>query len=150
MSTVENIWSRSKKLLVVVQYESTELTTSYREAIKHAGLNINDCHLLLTVKDRKEVLKDISSVSYLSEKDFNLLGRLKNEQAAKTLGQNFDLVLFVADPPKRISKLINKKINAVKVGVNSNVDYLTINMNSEDTNPAHLISFVKNTLQKIK
>jgi hypothetical protein len=135
----------------VVTFNSLDEIKEYREAIKQAGLNVNDCSVLAIVanKQEKSVLTELFSVTYVSDKEFGLLGRLKNEEVGKLIEQNFDLMVINGDISKRMQKLLKRKIKAVMVGVNSSVEFLTIHLNTEDTSPVHLISFVKNMLLKI-
>lgn len=147
----KSIWKRSNRLLLVVKFNSLDEIRDYREAIKAAGLNVNDCQILAIVDNKKEkaILTEIASVTYFCDKEFNLLGGLKNDEVSKLLDQNFDLLVVNGDLPKRVQRLLRKKINAVMVGVNSSVEFLTIQLSTDDTAPGHLISFVKNMLLKI-
>ena len=74
-----NIWSSIKRLLVVVDFKEIDNMNQWREAIKFSGLNIHDCKIVGIVETKKErlVLGEMSSVVFISEKDFGLLGRLK-------------------------------------------------------------------------
>lgn len=149
MEAANSIWQRSTKLLLVFRYTSAGQLNDFREAIKSVGLNVHNCHVLAVVEDKKQALKDLGSVTYLSEKEFNLIGKLKNEKAQKTLNERFDLLVIVGDLPKRIQKLLSKKKEMIGVGINNSIDFLTINLTSEESSPSHIINFVKNTLNKI-
>ena len=116
------------------------------------GLNINDCKILALVPTKKEkmLLREVSSVTYCSEQEVNLLGRLKNENATKLLSEKFDTVTVVGDLSKKMSRLIKKTAPKNAVGINSNVEFLTINLTSKSSSPEQLLNFVKQTLEKIK
>lgn len=148
---MSNLWDRSRKILVVVPFKGIDSVREYRDAIKLCGFNVNDCTLLSIVEDKKksERLTEISSVTYISEKEFNFLGKLKNDDAAKVLGFPYDATIIFGEVPKRIAKLINRKNTGVKIGVNTSVNFLTINLTSDQTNAHQLFTFVQNTLQKI-
>lgn len=151
MTEMNSIWERSNKLLLVVNFRSLGEMKAYREAIKSVGLNVHNCHILAIVEDKREkqMLTELGSVTYISDKEFNLLGKLKNEEAQKTLRDSFDLMVVVDDIPKRIRKLLSKRKNTIGVGINNEIDFLTIKLNSEQSEPLHLITFVQDTLKKI-
>jgi len=152
MSKDQSIWKATEKMLLVVNFSSIEELQKYREAIKEMGLNIHQCKILAVVESKKEkmLLREVSSVTYCSPQELNLLGKFKNDEATKLLAENFDTVTIVGDLNKKISKLIKKVSPTNAIGVNSNVDFLTINMTSKSSSPAQLLNFVKQTLEKIK
>lgn len=151
MEKNNNVWGRSTKLLLVLKYKSKNELKDYREAIKAVGLNVHNCHVLAVLEDKKENhnLESLGSVTYLSTKDFNLLGKLKNAEVQKILKDNFDLLVVVNDIPKRIQKLLEKKKITIGVGVNNDIDFLTIKLSTEHVKPMQLVTFVQNTLKKI-
>lgn len=145
------IWSSINKLLVVVKFDQIETMNQWREAIKNLGLNIHDCHILAIVESKKErsSLGEMTSVTYISGKDFGFLGRLKNEGAQKILSDRFDAVLVVGEIPSRIEKTVRKVSTSIDIGLNSNRDDRTINLRTEESAPKYMLNFVKQTLEKI-
>ena len=151
MNQLNNLWDRSKKVLFVLPFKGIDSVKEFRDAIKLCGFNVNDVSIVSIIEDKSksERLTEISSVTYLSEKEFNFIGKLKNQEAAKVLSRMYDTTMIFGDVPKRIGKLLNKKNTGIKIGVNSSVNFLTINLTSEQENAHQLFTFVKNTLQKI-
>lgn len=152
MSSTQSIWKSTEKMLLVVNYVTVEELQKFREAIKEMGLNIHQCKILAVVESKKEkiLLREVSSVTYCSPQELNLLGKLKNEDAVKLFSDKFDTITIIGDLNKKISKLIKKMAPKNAVGVNSNVEFLTINMTSKSSSPAQLLNFVKQTLEKIQ
>lgn len=152
MANESNIWDQSKKVLFIVPFEGIDNLKEYRDAVKLNGFNVNDCQLLAIVEDKKnsERMTEISSVTYLSDKEFNFLGKLKNDQASKVLSFQYDTMILFGDVSKRIARLLNRKNTGRKIGVNSSASFLSINLTSEQKNPHQLFNFVRITLQKIK
>jgi hypothetical protein len=146
-----NIWSSIKRLLVVVDFKEIDNMNQWREAIKFSGLNIHDCKIVGIVETKKErlVLGEMSSVVFISEKDFGLLGRLKNEDAQKTFSDSFDALLVVGSIPKKIEKSISKMSVKIDVSLNSENNTWTINLHTEEKAPKYMLNFVKQTLEKI-
>jgi hypothetical protein len=151
MNKGNSIWATAEKMLLVVKYSSLDDLKKFREAIKDIGLNVHQCNILAIVDSKKEaqMLTEISSVAYFSEKEINLLGRFKNEKVAKVIGEKYDLLTVIGDSNKKINKVLKRVSTKMAVGVNSNVEFLTINMKSESSSAGQLLNFVKQTLEKI-
>lgn len=149
--TQNSYWGTTQKILLVVKFTSVDEIHAYRSAIKAVHLNVNDCVILALVKDKKEVKSksQIHSVVYCSDKEINFLGKWKNEDAAKSLGRFFDLVLIVGEQPSKVLKQVSKVKNTLSVGINTNADFLTVTLQSDDRTPEHLLNFTKRTLEKI-
>ncbi|NVK64340.1 MAG: hypothetical protein HWE22_07115 [Flavobacteriales bacterium] len=146
-----SIWSSIERLLLVVNFDQLDTMKDWREAIKNTGLNIHHCQILAVVATKKEriALSDINSVAYISEKDFGLFGRLKNEEAQRVLAERFDTLLVVGEVPKKIEKALSKLNVKMDVSLNSEDGIRTINLKTEETAPKYMLNFVKQTLEKI-
>ena len=76
-------------------------------------------------------------------------------EAVKALGLNIHVCQILAVVPlkkdlnKKMAKVVNRVSHNIVVGVNSNVDYLTINLITKSTSPEQILNFVKQTLEKI-
>jgi len=147
----KNYWNTTRKMLLVVNFESLEKVHEYRNAIKATGLNINDCTVLAIVASKKErqMLTGIHSVVYASDKEINALGRWKNEHMGKVLGELFDLIIILGDHIPKVQKQLKRIRSHMSVGVNTNADFLTIDLKTEQSAPDQLLNFAKTTLEKI-
>lgn len=151
MSNPQSIWKSTRNVLLVVNYTSEEELREFREAVKAMGLNIHVCQILAVVPSKKEMvmLREVTSVVYCSDQNINLFGKLNNSNATKLLGDHFDMIAIIGDLNKKMAKVVNRVSHNIVVGVNSNVDYLTINLTSKSTSPRQILNFVKQTLEKI-
>jgi hypothetical protein len=151
MADKNNIWGRAKKMLLIVNYDSMDGVKKQREAIKALGLNVHECNIIAVVPTKKEknMLGEISSVTFCSDQEINIIGRFKNPEAVKVLGEYYDIMTVVGDYSSKLSKVLKRSKVGTVVGVNSNVDFLTIKLSSEASEPEHLLNFVKQTLEKI-
>ena len=151
MSGSNSIWHSIKRLMVVTNFKEIDEINQWREAIKLSGLNIHDCKIMGVVESKKErlALGEISSVVFISEKDFGLLGRLKNEDAQRALDDRFDTIMIVGEIPKKIEKSISKMVAKIDIGLNTADSMRTINLQTEETAPKYMLNFVKQTLEKI-
>lgn len=146
-----NYWEATRKILLVVNFSSLEGIHEYRNAIKAVGLNVNDCTVLALVASKKErqMLTEIHSVVYASEQEISIMGRWKNEGATKALSRFWDLVIVLGDYSPKVLRQLRKAKYTMALGVNTNADFLTIDLKSEETTPDHLLNFAKRTLEKI-
>lgn len=137
--------------MVVINFKSLDDIHAYRSAIKSVGLNVNDCAILAVTPNKKAIatLPEIHSVIFASEKEINLLGNWKNEKAAKAISRFYDLLLVIGEHDKKIVRQVKKTKKTIAVGINTNADFLTIDLHSEETSPEHLLNFAKQTLEKI-
>ncbi|MCR9173351.1 MAG: hypothetical protein NXI10_12700 [bacterium] len=147
----KNYWNTTRKLLLVINFESLENVHEYRDAIKAAGLNINDCMVLAIVGSKKErqMLTEIHSVTYASDKEINILGRWKNEDISKVLNEVFDTMIVFGEHVPKVKKQLKRMRAHIKVGINTSVNFLTIDLKSEQNAPRQLLNFAKTTLEKI-
>ena len=146
-----NVWSSIQRLLLVVKFEEIDTMNQWREAIKISGLNIHDCTILGIVDTKKEriAMREMNSVVYLSDKDYGFIGRLKNEDAQKTLSDKFDAILVVGPIPSKIEKALQKVTTKIDIGLNTDQDIRTINIQTEESAPKYMLNFVKQTVEKI-
>ena len=152
MKKGNNLWERIDTALFVVHYTSLDELKKYREAIRVGGLNVNNCELLALVESKKEreILSNNSVAIFLSEKDINFIGSLKNPGAQKILGRKYDALILIDNCSPRLEKLIMKTRVELSIGINCTNDKLSVNLETVDRSPQHLINFAQQTLQKIK
>jgi len=152
MDKEQSIWFSTRKVLLVINYVSLDQLKKFRSAIKEMNLNVHECSILAIVKNRKEkdVLGEQSSVTFINEKEFNLFGKLKNEEARDILNRKFDAQLFFCNPSRRILRKLKKQKVENRIGVNTENELCMINLNSKSTSPIHLLNFVKETLERIR
>lgn len=146
-----SIWKRTNAALVAVNYTSLDDLKKYREAIRDAGLNVNNCELIAVVsnKKEKEALNHSSLAIFIAPQDINFLGRLKNADAQKALGRKYELLLVVGELSKKLSKAIGRVQADFTAGINCTNMSLSVNLETEGNSPQHLINFAKETLEKI-
>ena len=147
----KSYWDTTRKIVLVINYVSLDDVQKHRDAIKSVGLNINDSTVLAIVPSKKEaqVLTEMHSVVYASPQEIGILGKWKNDAVVKTLEAQCDLLVVLGTQSPKIQKQLRRVHASMSVGINTNVDFLTIDLNSEQTAPTQLLNFAKNTLEKI-
>lgn len=148
---MNSIWENTKKVLLFIHLKSIDEVVAWREALKSVGLNINECQLVCFIKNKKEraVLKEMSSVTFLAENDFNLFGKITYEDGKKVLADKYDLAIWMGDQPPRFKRPLSKLKSNFKVGINAEGEDFDIKLNTEELNPEQIVKFAKNTLQRI-
>ncbi len=147
---MNSIWSQIKQALFVVHFTNVEDVKSFRDAIKEAGLNINDCEIIAVVatKKEKDLLPVISSVTFVNTKEFGLLGKIKNENFKKVIPRAFDALFYVGDFSKSLSKHISRINKKIAIGINSQMNDCSVYINTNSGGNTHLVNFAKQTLEK--
>jgi hypothetical protein len=147
----KSIWRQTRKILLIIAYDSLDQVHTYRDAIKSVGLNVNDSLVLALVDTKKEVqiLTPIHSVVYASEKEINWLGKWRNNELQKHQSRSYDLLIIVGEFSAKVHKQLRRMHNGIFLGINSNADFLTIDLKSDNNSPDHLLNFAKETLEKI-
>ncbi len=151
MTKTTSVWKSIRSILVVIPFEQADYVNDWREAIKNAGLNVHNCRVLCIVPSKKErlAMREMSYITFISEDDYNFIGKLKNEDAVKIFSDNFDGLLVVYECSKKILKSVKKMKFRMDIGLNTGNQSRMINLQSVETSPNHLLNFVKQTLERI-
>lgn len=151
MSEVKNIWNNANKLLFVLPHLSITDFKSKLKAIDNLTLSKEDVSVIAIVSSEQKIeeLSKIDNVFYLSKKQFNLIGILKNIEVKELTKRKFDLLFVLNNLEGKIEKLIRNIKNRSSVGLNSDNKFLTIKVNSKNSAAEHLFNFAKQTLEKI-
>lgn len=146
-----DIWSLSRRILLIIPFTGVEDLMAYRNAIKESGINVNDSQILCVLSDKNEkaALREIFGVSFMHSGDFNWLGKIKDAKTEKVLFRSYDLLIVVGPLKGRFLKLLKKMKHKFGVGLNQAPEHLPIKLESSKVDPAHLINFVQETLKKI-
>ena len=148
----QNSWNGSKTILLIKNFVSLDELTQFRKEIVNSGKNIHECVIMGVVESKKEVeiLARHDSFAFVSEKQFNFFGKLRNQAANTIFQRKFDMVLIIGDLSKRIARRTAKVSRKLSVGLNSEKTEHDINLNTNESAPEHLFNFVKQTLEKIE
>ena len=148
----QNSWNQSKTILLIKNFDTLDELTQFRKEIVNSGKNIHECVIMGVVETKKELdtLTRHDSFAFVSEEQFNFFGKLRNEAATTIFKRKFDMVLIIGDLSKRISRRTGKVNRKLSVGMNCEKTDRDINLSTNETSPAHLINFVKQTLEKIE
>lgn len=153
MTDSNSIWRQIKRVLIVFPYKDADYFAEFRRALD-VVLNDSLVEKLDIVVSIPASLKKVDLpthrlIHFVSPKDFNLFGKLKNDTLGSIVTKNYDALLFFEDDSKRLGKVLNDmKIN-YSIGINSPLDIFTIRVFSKGDKPEEMVNFAKNTLVKL-
>ena len=142
---MNNIWDSLNKVVLFVAYESIGQLNAFKKAMTVAGLYSENCSIVAIVEDKKQLdtLTSGTDVIFFHDKEINFLGKNKNELAKELFSKPIDLQIVVGDSSKKMAKQIVHMKAKFRIGLNTKQGFFDINLQSEDTSPAHLINFAK-------
>lgn len=153
MSDKSNIWLGIKKLVVVFPYSSEENYKEYRSALDKLlnDSNVKEVKLIVVIPEtlKRETLRPHVLIHFLSPKDMNFMGKIKDEYLKTILSEKYDALIWLEVEDKKIAKILSPLRAKLKIGVNTSFDFFTIQVNSNSNNPSEIVNFAKNTLEKI-
>lgn len=148
-----NIWNATRSLLVVFNYENDQQLNGYRKSLDKMLNMSNVDRLIIIVNIGKEVDKNNLPphflIYYNSPNDYSFLGKLKDVQLESELNRDYDVVIWFGDVNQPIFKEIKQTPTKKRILVNQLNDFFDLQLNSESEEPAEMLSFVIETLQKI-
>lgn len=153
MSDSKNLWSETKRLLIVFPYKDEVNFKNYRISLDKLlnDSNVEELKIIVEIPNsvKKEDLQQHKMISYLSAKDISFFGKIKDEKIRSILNQSFDTLLWFEAENKKSIKFFSKTNITWKIGVKTDFNFFTIRIDCQSENPEEIVSFAKNTLQKI-
>jgi len=153
MSDKSTIWSEIKKLVVVFPYRSEENYKEYRSALDKLlnKSNVKEVKLIVVIPEtlNRDALRPHVLIHFLSPKDMNFLGKIKDEYLKTILSQKYEALLWLEVEDKKIAKILSPLRAKWKIGVNTSFDFFSIQVNSNSNNPSEIVNFAQNILEKI-
>ena len=151
-----NIWNQTKSLLVTYNFKDEDDIKGFRSALDKQLNKSNIERVIIIVNVPRGIDKTKLSphflIYYNSPSDYNWLGKLKDHQLLTELKRSFDLMLSFGKVPRKIERYLNKMDILKKILVNAeltNDPSYELELNSASENPAEIINFVIETLEKI-
>lgn len=149
----KTIWERTTSLLLVFSYENEEQLHDFRVSLDKMLNQSNVKELIIIVNIPKEVDKNTLPphflIYYNSPNDYSFWGKLKDIQLEAELRKSYDLLLWFGSTDQRIFSEVMKVKTKRKVMVNQTHGKFDIHLNSESDQPAEMLNFVVQTLNKI-
>ncbi|MFN5784857.1 MAG: DUF6913 domain-containing protein [Flavobacteriia bacterium] len=153
MSATRSIWTDCRRLLIVFPYTEESNYKEYRKAldIMLNESNVVDLKLVVVLPDsvKKETMPQHKLIHYLSNKDFNLFGRLKDDTFDTVMVQPYDMLLWFQVENKKLAKLLSGAHATWKVGICSDYAFFNLKGDCRSEYPLEIVNFAKRLLEKI-
>lgn len=153
MNDKSTIWSEIKKLVVVFPYRSEENYKEYRSALDKLlnKSNVKEVKLIVVIPEtlNRDTLRPHVLIHFLSPKDMNFLGKIKDKYLQTILSEKYEALLWLEVEDKKIAKILFPLRAKWKIGVNTSFDFFSIQVNSNSNNPSEIVNFAQNILEKI-
>jgi hypothetical protein len=148
-----NIWNATRSLLVVFNYEDEDQLNGYRKSLDKMLNDSNVDRLIIVVNIDKEVDKNTLPphflIYYNSPNDYSFWGKLKDIQLESELKRDYDILIWFGNVERPVFKEVKSALCKRKILVNEHNDHFDLQLNAESTEPAEMLNFVINTLEKI-
>ena len=148
-----NIWNATRSLLVVFNYENDDQLNGFRKSLDKMLNMSNVDRLIIVVNIGKDVDKNNLPphflIYYNSPNDYSFWGKLKDIQLQGELKRDYDVMIWFGDVNQPIFKEIQQSPTKRRILVNEQNDFFDLHLNAESEEPAEMLSFVIQTLQKI-
>jgi hypothetical protein len=148
-----NLWSSLKRLVILFPYRDENYYRTFRSELdrmlNESQVEKLEIIVLLPKEIKKEELPPHRLIHFISPKDFNIFSKLKGDLLYSVLSKEQDaLLVFLNDDKKLDTALKSMKVN-FRIGVNSQTGSFDIDLKGKDMDPAELVNFAMNTLQKL-
>lgn len=151
MSDNSALWDRIKQPLFVVEEGDKDSLQALRESVRNAGINIHETWIIyLTLEKTKPGVQSFfSHTTPFSIKDISFFGKVKNDEFNKAIRSGFDTLVLIGSVPDKMYRLLTKTGKGLVIGVNQEKYNVDLNVITRDKNIQHIVSYLKETLQKI-
>lgn len=146
-----SLWDNIGMVILVFPMEEVENPMEFKLEMDQVFGKQSRCEIVLTSKQslKNQQLRELKGVTYVSEKEINFFGKLKNENLNELLGKPFDTLFLSGTLTKQFEKLFSKAAIKNIIGLNSENKFIEINLQPKSSIPSEMVNFAKNTLSKI-
>jgi hypothetical protein len=153
MEVDNTIWPDTKRIVVVFSFEDDEQFDLYLDAFdKFRGennLKAMSVICILPPEVKRETYQQVRKVKFISKKDFNFFGKMKNTDIEYELQQHFDLLAWFGDcTEKRVLSALMQLDCHWKIGFRTTHDFFNFQLSTQTETPYEMINFAKQILEK--
>lgn len=142
-----------KELLVLSEWKDKSSFHQLKKDIEENILHKGQVDYLFCIRKAKEVeeLPKVPHVFYLSKKDFNLFGKLKNTQKRELLHNNSKVLIAALDKNSNLIKKTIKNANLLSIGIhNENLPTFDMAFRNTQLENGKFFKQINNYLKKIQ
>ena len=148
-----NLWLSIERLVILFPYKDELHYREFRQLLDRAlnESNVNKLEIIVSLPPqiKKEELPPHRLIHFISPKDFNLFGKLKNDVLGTVFWKEYDAFICFEDDSLKLGKALKELKAKHKVGINSDMGNFTIDLRCNGEKPEDLVNFAKNTLLKL-
>jgi hypothetical protein len=150
----KTLWDSSQNITVCWKYSDTPSLMNLLNALKtNVEKNVfKNLKILVFVKNGKNLsdLPHNDNVVYVTPRQLNLFGRIKDKELKPVFMRRNDLKLIYGEMPKKFRYVVNKiPSKAIVVNMPTKGWKYDIALKIESKNIDQIVTFIKETLQKI-
>ena len=153
MEKGHSYWNSIQRLVVVFPYVSELYYREFRTQLEHAlnDSNVSKLEVIVSIPAelKKEDLPPHRLIHFVSPKDFNFFGKLKGDLLSAVLDKDYDALLWFTNDDQKLAKVLSTLKVKHRIGVNCRQNIFDIDIKGGEKDPAELVNFAKNTLQKL-
>lgn len=146
-----SLWDNIGTVILVFPMEEVENPMELKLEMDQVFGKLSRSEIVLVSKQslKNQQLRELKGVTYVSEKDFNFLAKLKNENLKELLEKPFNSLFLSGTLTKQFEKLFSKSRIHNFIGLNSENKFIKINLQPKSSIPSEMVNFAKITLSKI-
>ena len=146
-----NSWINIKSVLFVISEDGISNPMELKMLLDQSFNELKRREIILITNQKKKSVPvdEIKSITPFSHNDFNLLGSLKNEKIKEIMLNSFDTLIICGTLSQKMSKVLLKSKFQRIIGLNSENDFIEINLHTKSNEPSEMVNFAKHTLSKI-
>jgi hypothetical protein len=148
-----NLWTSLKRVVILFPYRDEQYYRTFRaqldRMLNESKVEKLEIIVLLPKEVKKEELPPHRLIHFISPKDFNLFGKLKGDLLYSVLSKDHDALLTFLNDDRKMDAALKTLKTKYRIGVNSQTGSFDIDLKGKDMDPAELVNFAKNTLQKL-
>lgn len=145
-----SVWDDIRNVLLVLEVEDAsegkDKVSKLDAALKNETLNQR---YLIFSKNKGEAMEEIKNSTFISLKDFNLLGKTKNENYTLWKKQNWDAIFIIDEMNGKFEKKCKSFKTSRKIAIDNSTFDAEIKLDTNAKEISEKLIFAKLTLSKI-
>jgi hypothetical protein len=150
---VHNLWLSFRRMVIVFAYKDESTYREFKQLLDRAlnDSKIDKLEIIVSIpaEVKKEDLPPHRLIHFISPKDFNLFGKLKQNPLSNLLTEKHDALLWFKNEDAKLAKVLSPLNAKYRIGVNCGLNGFDIDLKGREMNPDELLNFAKHTLQKL-
>lgn len=153
MGKTNTLWDSIKRVVIVFPYREDGYYRQFRSELDRMlnDSKVDKLEIIVTLPStvKKEDLPAHRLIHFISQKDFNLFGKIKGDALFSVLSKEYDALLNFQDDNEKLDKTLREMKVQYRIGINSPLSGFDIDLKGKEMDPQELVNFAKDTLSKL-